>query len=64
MILMLIDFDELTETEIDADICIVGAGAAGFTLATQFLTRPWRVVIVEGGASFSERRMPIYAEPR
>ena len=31
------------------DLCIVGAGAAGLALATQFLHTPWRVLVLESG---------------
>lgn len=34
---------------IDADVCIVGAGAAGITLAQQFIGTSCRVVLVESG---------------
>jgi choline dehydrogenase-like flavoprotein len=32
-----------------ADICIVGAGAAGLALAVELLNSPWRVLILESG---------------
>lgn len=35
--------------EIEADICIVGAGAAGLALASQFMHSPWRVLVLESG---------------
>ena len=34
---------------LQADICIVGAGVAGITLAREFIGRPERVVLLEGG---------------
>lgn len=34
---------------ITADVCIVGAGAAGITLAREFLGTPFRVVLLESG---------------
>ncbi|MEM8932615.1 MAG: GMC family oxidoreductase [Acidobacteriota bacterium] len=34
---------------IDGDLCIVGAGAAGITLALQFIGRTERVILLEGG---------------
>src|SRR4051812_11442568 len=34
---------------IEADICIIGAGAAGITLARQFSGQPFRVVVLESG---------------
>ncbi|NYZ16392.1 GMC family oxidoreductase [Azospirillum sp. RWY-5-1] len=40
--------DGLPET-LDADLCIVGAGAAGITLASQLAGLPLRVLLLEGG---------------
>jgi choline dehydrogenase-like flavoprotein len=37
------------DTVFDADLCIVGAGAAGITLAMQFANSPVKVVVLEGG---------------
>src|SRR6266581_1213221 len=31
------------------DLCIVGAGAAGLALATQFLNTSWRIIVLESG---------------
>ncbi len=31
------------------DLCIVGAGAAGLALASEFMTSPWRVIVLESG---------------
>jgi len=31
------------------DLCIVGAGAAGLALASEFLGSPWRVIVLESG---------------
>ena len=36
---------------LDADICIVGAGAAGITLALELVDRPMRVIVLEGGGT-------------
>jgi len=36
---------------LDADICIVGSGAAGITLALQFIRTDKRVVVLEGGVA-------------
>jgi choline dehydrogenase-like flavoprotein len=36
-------------TNVDADICVVGAGAAGITLARELADRPLRVVVLESG---------------
>ena len=37
------------DTVIDCDVCIVGAGAAGITIAREFVGRPVRVVLLESG---------------
>ena len=34
---------------LEADICIIGAGPAGITLAMEFDAQPFRVVVLEGG---------------
>jgi 2-polyprenyl-6-methoxyphenol hydroxylase-like FAD-dependent oxidoreductase len=36
-------------TLIEGDVCIVGAGAAGITLALQFLNTPFKIILLEGG---------------
>ena len=47
---MIIDFRTLEDhSVIEADLCIVGAGAAGITLAREFLTSKLRVVVIESG---------------
>jgi choline dehydrogenase-like flavoprotein len=38
-----------TPCKLRADLCIVGAGAAGLALAAQFLNTQWRVVVLESG---------------
>ena len=35
---------------LDADICIVGAGVAGISVAREFMGRPERVILLEGGS--------------
>jgi len=35
---------------LDADLCIVGAGVAGISVAREFIGRPERVVLLEGGS--------------
>ena len=37
------------DTIIETDICIIGAGAAGITLARQFIGQPFRVAVLESG---------------
>ena len=44
---MLLDARALDPSAIvDADVCIVGAGAAGITLASQLIDGPLRVVLL------------------
>jgi choline dehydrogenase-like flavoprotein len=44
-------------TLIEGDICIVGAGAAGITLALQFLNSPLKIILLEGGGFDYETAM-------
>src|SRR5579872_16770 len=47
---MLIDARSLPPREtLHADICIVGAGPAGITLALQFTNQRYSVIVLEGG---------------
>jgi choline dehydrogenase-like flavoprotein len=47
---MLLDARALDpQVDVDADICIVGAGAAGITLTLELIDQPLRVVVLEGG---------------
>jgi choline dehydrogenase-like flavoprotein len=47
---MLIDFRQLdNDIALDADICIIGAGAAGITLAWAFRDSPLKVILLESG---------------
>ena len=39
---------------IQADICVIGSGAAGLTVASQFFGTRWKVVVLEGGGSSAE----------
>jgi choline dehydrogenase-like flavoprotein len=54
---MLVDARTLPkDTVIDTDVCIVGAGAAGITLAKEFIGQPFRVCLLEsGGFEFHEK---------
>jgi choline dehydrogenase-like flavoprotein len=38
-----------TNTSIDTDLCIIGAGVAGITLASRLASRQLRVCLIEGG---------------
>ena len=47
---MLTDFDAVSESsQIEADICIVGAGAAGITLALELIPTGKKILVLEGG---------------
>ncbi|MBW4430264.1 MAG: hypothetical protein KME28_00435 [Pelatocladus maniniholoensis HA4357-MV3] len=47
---MIIDAQTIAEdTVVDSDICIVGSGAAGITLAKEFLGTSYRVCLLESG---------------
>lgn len=44
------------QTQLECDVCIVGAGAAGISLAMQFAGAKFRVLLVEGGGLKFEHR--------
>jgi choline dehydrogenase-like flavoprotein len=47
---MLLDLRQMPDgAALDADLCIVGAGAAGITIARKFIGRPIAVLVVESG---------------
>ena len=60
---MLINASRLpSDTLIENDICIIGAGAAGITLAREFINQPYRVCLLEsGGLDFDEVTQSLYA---
>ena len=41
---------------ISGDICIIGAGAAGISLALEFLNSNYQVVLLEGGGASAGSR--------
>ena len=48
-------------TSIETEVCIVGAGAAGITLARDFIGQPFRVCLLEsGGPEFDEDTQSLY----
>src|ERR1700691_6278104 len=59
---MIIDARTLpTGTVVDTDVCIVGAGAAGITLAREFHDSPFRVALLEsGGMQYEEETQDLY----
>ena len=49
------------ETVVEHDICIIGGGAAGITLAREFIDQPLRVCLLEGGGlDFDEVTQSLY----
>src|SRR2546425_1725901 len=53
--LMISDFCEFDEQAmVTADVCIVGGGAAGITLAREFIGTRFSVLMLEGGALEAE----------
>ena len=58
---MIVDADELRFGQaIETDLCIVGGGAAGITIALEFRGSPYRVTVLEGGGDSLE---PASQEP-
>jgi choline dehydrogenase-like flavoprotein len=54
---MILDLEQATGHEFDnADVCIIGAGAAGITLAVELLRLGRRVLVLEGGGKDVEER--------
>jgi choline dehydrogenase-like flavoprotein len=48
-------------TVIETDVCIIGAGAAGITLAKEFAGKPFRVCLLEsGGFEYDEKTQDLY----
>lgn len=58
---MYIDFEDISEHSDTWDICIIGAGAAGISMAVTLAERGHRVLLCEGGdADYSERSQECY----
>ena len=59
---MLSDFTTAAENAVlNADICIVGAGAAGITIAKELIPTGKRILVVEGGdIKYSEESQSLY----
>ena len=52
---MLVDARALEpKAVLEADICIVGGGAAGLTLARELIDHPLRVIVLEGGGTHAD----------
>ncbi len=62
---MLIDFRQLDSgATLDAELCIIGAGAAGIAIAREFAGSGVRVLLVEsGGLEFEKKTQDLYNGP-
>ena len=48
-------------TTIEGDICIIGAGAAGISIALEFMDGPFKVILLEGGGfEYEDRIQELY----
>jgi len=45
------------DTLIEGDICIIGSGAAGLSIALEWMDTPYRVILLEGGGFAYEQEM-------
>lgn len=61
--LMIVDARSVPENDtIETDVCIVGAGVAGITLAREFASQPFQVCLLESGhLKFSEETQSLCA---
>jgi choline dehydrogenase-like flavoprotein len=56
-----LDFSESEQSDFTADVCVIGAGAAGFACALSFLDTSIKVIILEGGRrSFCEEAADLH----
>ena len=46
-----------TGTLLEGDLCIIGAGAAGISLALEWIGTPYKVLLLEGGGFDIEAEM-------
>lgn len=44
-------------SEIEGDICIIGAGAAGISIALEWINTPYKVILLEGGGFDYDRKV-------
>lgn len=60
---MIIDARTLPDTTVlDADVCIIGGGAAGLSIARALSGQPWKVILLEsGGFTADGRTQSLYA---
>src|SRR4051794_26368213 len=61
--IMHIDARDLESNSIiEGDICIVGAGAAGITMALEWVNTPYKVILLEGGGfEYDDKVQELYA---
>ena len=46
---------------IEGDICIIGAGAAGISIALEWLNTPYKIILLEGGGfEYDDRMQQLY----
>ncbi len=60
---MFYNFSDIAENDsiLNADICIVGAGAAGISMALQYVNKSCRVLLLEGGViNYDEKFQRLY----
>ncbi len=49
------------DTRLETDVCIIGAGPAGITLAREFIGSPFRVSVLEsGGLEYDQETQELY----
>lgn len=53
---MILDARDLSTDDLRADVCIIGAGAAGITLALELADRPLSVCVLESGGAGADAR--------
>lgn len=60
---MHIDAKELPANSlIEGDICIIGAGAAGISIALEWMNSPYKIILLEGGGfEYDEKVQELYA---
>lgn len=59
----IVNFESCADSsEFDADICIVGSGPAGLTIALQFVDSPCKIIVVESGGITSDPHTDLLSE--
>ena len=53
---MHIDFSQTNDSVFETDVCVIGAGAAGFSCALSLLNSGLRVLVLEGGLNTFDQR--------